>query len=223
VKKIDVLILFILIPLSFYSCKDEKQNSFKFIDGMKSFFIEDIGNDRKLMVVNVEDGINHWYLFETRSNYIYLGDNYSSFSNVDQIKVSKNNKYLAILSSGEGHPALDVIDLKSLIGLRKSKILFAIDPFPGYMIDIINWVDERLIVESDALLTHIDKESGRVPECLLFKNAERFALTMDDRQILPLSYNAKNPASYFKKQLKSKDIYRRSNAMNALEILADKN
>ncbi len=88
---------------------------------------------------------------------------------VNEISISPNDRYIAIVSVGEGHLVLQIFDLKEILNSyeyyeeKKFTQIGFINPYPGY-ISIESWRGENIIVSSDIPLNISDKtkmlESG---------------------------------------------------------------
>ena len=148
-----------------------------------------------------------------------IGTNITSMGEVYELKPSPNGRYLAVLSVGEGHPELEVVDLPLLVRRGQFKVLRGIDPYPGG-VGIDRWDGARLIVGCDMLLTRRGKD-GRVPYALQMEGAEQYALDIPSGAAEPLTAGAKDPLGYFIKQLSSKDAGLREAAVLALRALKD--
>jgi hypothetical protein len=125
----------------------------------------------------------------------------SKLTQIDDIKVSPDGKYLAVRSKDifGSMQILEVIDLPVLLERKKYKVLQTIDPFPEG-IEIEKWDGDKLIVKSSVLLTRIGKD-GRIPDEVLARmQIQKYSLSMPDGKIEGLSEGAKNPAAYFLKQ-----------------------
>jgi len=220
----NLLISLVMVLMGMHQLASQQQNecAVQSLCDTTGIIAENIGNDRILMVINTEDADGaHWYLIEPFHN-TFLGADIGVMTAVDQIMVSKDNKYLAVKSVGEGHPVLNIIDLNQFLEHKKFKSLYEIDPYPGYIINIEKWEEDNLLIESDALLSHSKDEFGHVPRCLLFSEAEKFTVSMTKGSIKPISENAKNPFPYFSKILNAENPYERMDAACALEVLGDK-
>lgn len=93
----------------------------------------------------------------------------TALRNVWQVEISPKDEYLAVLSEGEGHPIVDIFELKKIFmprdGLEDEMIspILTVDPYPG-TIWIKGWQsDTLLLIESDVPLTFLDKKERRVP------------------------------------------------------------
>ena len=73
---------------------------------------------------------------------------------------SPEGRYLAVISVGEGHPILDILDLERVLtGTHGEHSLRTLDPYPGF-IELAGWEGGSLRVRSDRPLTTCD-QSGR--------------------------------------------------------------
>lgn len=122
-----------------------------------------------ILVISDEQQGQLWYkLGENRKLENLDPFSGTNFHAVDQISISPNDQWIAVITVGEGHPMLDVYDLQAVLnGIENAeeKKLFTplfIDPYPGY-IQILSWTDDQLIVQSDIQLDHLDKNERRVP------------------------------------------------------------
>lgn len=141
----------------------------------------------------------------------------SSMIQVTDIKPSPNNKYLAIVSVGEGHPILDVVDLQALLLNQECKAITSINPYPG-IINIDRWKEDKLVVTSSVLLTH--KIDEQYPIDFSITSEEKFLVSPENQEIKALSANAKNPSAYFIKLLSDKE--NKNYAIDALGLLKSK-
>lgn len=162
---------------------------------------------------NTDDGLSmwsEWTVSNPREKY-KLECGLSSMIQITDVKVSQSSKYLAIVSVGEGHPFLDLIDLQALLQNKECKILASINPYPG-IINIEKWQNDKLIVTSSALLTHqIDEQ---YPIEFMTTEQERFLFDPETQVFKALSANAKNPTNYFIKLLSDSE-----NKLYAIDVL----
>lgn len=138
---------------------------------------------------------------------IILGKNLCGMSRVLQAIPSPDGTHLVVVSVGEGHTMLEIIDLPLLLKRKKVRNIAVIDPFPGY-IKAIRWERNKLIIGSDMLLTHriTNKTSypyKRVPPFLMFNKLQRFSFDTATGRITALSADAKKPADYYQRRLKN--------------------
>lgn len=94
-----------------------------------------------------------------------LGCDLSQMHQVASLSVSPDRRRLAVVSVGEGHPILELVDLPALLRQRKYAMLCTVNPFPG-TINVVGWSDGRVLVESDVLLTvaNSDERAASLPE-----------------------------------------------------------
>lgn len=135
------------------------------------------GNDEILTVINTdyETGA-YWFLIKGVAGNRAIGNNLSRLAEVHQLLASSDGKYLAVLSVGEGHPMVEIIDLPKLLAKNEYTALHVVDPYPGTL-GIDRWEGAKLIIDSTVPL-HLRKEDGRVDSDLLFPEARKFALNM---------------------------------------------
>ena len=159
----------------------------------KGVLILAVGNDEALCVINTgyETGA-YWFFIKgmtgNRANQP-LGNNLSQLAEVHQLSASPDGKYLAVLSVGEGHPMVEVIDLQKLRDKNEYTALHVIDPYPG-TIEIERWEGLKLMVASTVPLT-LRKENGRVDPQLLLPEAKKFALNMPAGTIEAMNFDVK--------------------------------
>ena len=70
---------------------------------------------------------------------------------VSDVSISPDRKWAAVVSVGEGHPMLEVIELERLLAKREFAAMTTINPFPG-TIHVQGWSDSALLVTSDVPL-----------------------------------------------------------------------
>ncbi len=116
------------------------------------------------------------------------------------LKASPDKRFLAVISVGEGHPVLSVYKLADILANKKATLAFEIDPYPGF-INIVGWQKTKLHIQSDMLLTHREKDGGRVPLVLALISTESFWLDVDTGTIIPISKELKKPAVYYGQKL----------------------
>jgi len=150
------------------------------------------------------------WLIDSANGQEKLNCDPSSMLQVSEIKASSDGRFLAIVSVGEGHPILDIVDLAALITRQQCKNIWTINPYPSY-ITIEKWVGNKLIVNSGSLLTH--KVDDQFP--IEFFDSEKFSLDLQTQTIEGVSKNAKNPIPYFINMLSDSE-----NKILAANILA---
>jgi hypothetical protein len=141
----------------------------------KGVFILSIGNDETLCVINTdyEKGA-YWFVIKGAYGNRAIGNNLSQLAEVHQLLLSPDGKYLAVLSVGEGHPVIEVIDMQKLRDKYEYTTLHVLDPYPGVM-SIDRWEGSKLLIDSNVPL-NLRKEDGRVDPDLLLPESKKFAL-----------------------------------------------
>lgn len=141
----------------------------------KGVFMLSIGNDETLCVINTdyEKGA-YWFVIKGAYGNRVIGNNLSQLAEVHHLLVSPDGKYLAVLSVGEGHPVIEVIDLQKLRDKYEYATLHVLDPYPGVM-SIDRWEGSKLIIDSNVPL-NLRKEDGRVDAEQLLPENKKFSL-----------------------------------------------
>ncbi len=152
-------------------------------------------SDATLCVINLRDAEPQWFLLNSTGN-TPLGALSAAFGYVNTIKASPDGRYLAVISVGEGHPMLEIIELSKLIQQRAYLVVQHIDPYPG-VISLEAWEGLQVHVRSNMLLTRLDKSTGRVPDSMVLGWEETFALSVLTGEITGISEGAKNPAAHY--------------------------
>jgi len=156
-----------------------------------------------------------WLLIHQKSFYnVELGRSLAGMSNVSDIKVSADSKYLAIHSVGEGHPIIEVIDLQLLLIEKKVKTLKELNPYPGFMLSIVGWKKNLLVFKSQMLMTHY--RDGKIDSALQLFSVETFYLNVTTGKITPGKRILKTPVKYYAKQLNNSKKENRLSAIHAL-------
>lgn len=149
---------------------------------------------------------------------IVIGTDITEFREVWQVLESPDGRFLAVVSAGEGHPSLEVLDLPALIRNKKPIQLLLIDSYPGD-VSIGKWQDGRLLISSDMLLTRRSKDGRASVE---FMEAQTFSWNPADGKIEAVSEAARDPETYFTKQLSSPFLDARDSAVNWVRLLKAK-
>ena len=157
------------------------------------------GNMTTVGVVNTNNAGPQWFLLRGDGNQ-HIGSISPGFNIVDDMKASENGQYLAVLSVGEGHPVVDVIDVNALLGKKAFQVLQHVDPYPG-IVSLDGWNGANLIIKSDMLLTERDMKTGRMSSDMRLSADETFALNIASGQVSAVSDGAKNPAEHYAKIL----------------------
>jgi hypothetical protein len=155
-----------------------------------------------LCVIHTNNEGPQWFLLSSTGWNLNerIGSLSSAKGLITVLKASPNGKFLAVLSVAEGHPRLEIIDLKQLLSEKTYTVLQEINPYPG-TIEILSWEGDLLQVSSDMLLTQMDKTSKQVPSELSLSWSETFSLNAITGVISGISEGAKNPAEHYSKTL----------------------
>jgi len=121
---------------------------------------------------------NVYILNKKGQNYQLVGDS-SAFTGVEEIRVSPESRYLALLMVGEGHPWIEIYDLQKLIQERKQVLITTINPYPGN-VNLIAWQGTKLIVESDINLL-LKNEGKDLSDKDVFDKFRKFIFDMDTK------------------------------------------
>lgn len=140
----------------------------------------------------------------------------TAMSNLNELHLSPDERYLAIDSSAEGVSGLTILDLTELVTNKKEKVLFS---FTDHMTtaSIEGWQGTKLFIESNNLLTHHGENL-----MIRLKDAEKFAFDTSTGKIMALTANALDPVPYFIKHLNDQEESDRAEAINALVKLKAK-
>lgn len=134
-----------------------------------------------IMVISDERKGPAWYRTEDKWKIESLTDvpETSCQQSVEELSVSPDDKMLAVISVGEGHPCLDVFELKAILTPGDGdedmlvKPLRTIDPYPGGIM-IVGWRKGELDVVSDVPLDRLDKKERRAPVLEPMPDFKRF-------------------------------------------------
>lgn len=151
-----------------------------------------------------------------------LGTVETAFSLVSSLKVSPDGRYLAVLSVGEGHPIIEVVDLLELLNRQQYTVLHAINPYPGVAY-LEGWQGMELQIGSDMLLTHRDPVTNDVPEQFMLLGDEIFGLNVVTGVIRGVSEGAKSPAKHYARVLMDQqaDEHSKTQALTGLLSLKE--
>jgi hypothetical protein len=110
----------------------------------------DKGFLRYELAIHAEDGTAWSLLPPGRDRWRKL-EIRASMSQLSQAVVSPDGKYLVLVTRGEGHPILDVLDWPKAVSGRRVEPGLSVDPYPGW-VEIIGPRDGKVAVKSDAPL-----------------------------------------------------------------------
>lgn len=80
-----------------------------------------------------------------------LGDGLSAMYQVAQLLPSPDHRWLAVVSVGEGHPILEIVDAQKLLLDQEYKVVHEINPYPGTL-SADRWEGDALRISSDVAL-----------------------------------------------------------------------
>ena len=117
-----------------------------------------------------------WSLACESRNVVDLGCGLAAFHAVGALAPSPDGRWLGVVSVGEGHPILEVVDLKSLLAGQGYQVLTSINPYPG-TINLQGWTDSALLVTSDMPLTELPLAEGESdPASRMLPSQQVFAI-----------------------------------------------
>jgi hypothetical protein len=93
-----------------------------------------------------------WRLQCTDAEPRRLGCDVTELHQVAEIKASPDGRWLALISVGEGHPILEIADLREWRKLDRYQSPCSVNPYPG-TISMGDWQAGQLRIESDLDLT----------------------------------------------------------------------
>ncbi len=157
------------------------------------------GSNTTIGVLNTSNAGPQWFLLKGEGNQ-HIGSISPGFNIITNLKSSENGQYLAVMSIGEGHPVIDVIDANQLLLKKTYQVVQHLDPYPGTIL-LDAWNGMTLLVKSDMLLTERDAKTGRVSSDMTLSWQETFSLNVVTGQISGVSDGAKNPAEHYTKIL----------------------
>ncbi len=169
------LLFFIVLWVILNVCANAQEITLQHVMD-KGVMFYPIGNDEIIMTIRTqEEADTFWFLLNAYGNK-KLGTNLSSLIEVVHLLSSPDGKYLAVLSVGEGHPILEVVNLEKLRTEYVYQVLHEINPYPG-VINIDHWEGSTLILESDIPL-HLKKEDRETNPDPLLPSPQLFLLNI---------------------------------------------
>ncbi|THB68603.1 MAG: hypothetical protein D6B27_02280 [Gammaproteobacteria bacterium] len=201
VKNLFLTACFIFLSGCFNSKKDLFNNDIFDSSGMITHRIKDkkgCATNKYLLILSPENDEPQWYI-RSENNIRRIVNVPATFQYIDKIKASADGKFMAILSYGEGHPLITVIDTEKLLDNEPS-VIQEIDPYPG-TVDLKHWSNVYLHISSDMLLTHKTDSDGRVPAELMLFSEKEFIFNPWSGEITSGSEDIKDPAQYYSQHL----------------------
>ena len=182
--------------------------------------VEEVGEDRAICVLNSDEAEGaRWLLVGAEGERTELGVGLSDLHVVDSLESSSDRDYLAVISVGEGHPILEVVDLRRLLAEKAFETLWEVNPWPGF-VAILGWRDGTLRLQSDMPLFFPPDESRLIPSQLLLPKPEEFSLDPATGVISGVSFDAPDLLAYEVERLGHQEMWERAEAARALRTLA---
>jgi len=176
-------------------------------------------DELKLCAINLSEDTAQWFILKGGRLSERIPVSPQSLSIVDDFQISPAQSSLAIVSVGEGHPILDVVDLKYLLEQKEVKLLLSINPYPGF-IHIEKWQKEQLIVVTDRLLTYSTTSTENEKSYpLRLTEGEKFSIEIATGKITSLTPHARNPIRFYSQQLSRSEVWEVTEAITALVSL----
>lgn len=110
-----------------------------------------------------------------------LGCDLTAMHQITSLSVAPDYRHLAVMSVGEGHPILELVDLPVLLKHRRYVARCTVNPFPG-MLDVIGWRHDGLLIDSDVPLT---EENPEARAAAFSATSLRFWMSASDCRIAP--------------------------------------
>jgi hypothetical protein len=158
-------------------------------------FLDNNKDSSLLVVINSTNHYVDWFIFSDYGAEKIINSP-GSFLQIADISLSPNQKYLSVISVGEGHPLLEVFLFSEIINISKQEnnknieVVYNLNPYPGY-VSIENWSDkENLIIDTDRLLSHKD-EIMHFP--IGFENNQQYSINLETNKVSPLSIKKQKP------------------------------
>jgi hypothetical protein len=186
----------------------------------RGLFLAPVGDGEQLCVVMTADE-NRWYVLREHGWSQYLGSNHAAMSVVRQLAPSPDGTWLAVLSTGEGHPFIEVVDLPRLIADGSYTVAYSISTHPNGVVWINRWEGDCLIVDSTGLLS---RQGDGYQSSMGFEleHGAEYSLDVRSGTLAWASAYAPDPVRAFAQQLKARHFSWRLDAACALERLGDR-
>ncbi|WP_127347135.1 hypothetical protein [Pseudidiomarina mangrovi] len=112
-----------------------------------------VGDSAELLVINLADRSSHWYVVGGDGGNRMLGSDLAGFQFIAELAANSDYQYLAVISVGEGHPLLEIIDLRLLLEQGVYQALHELNPYPGDF-ELQGWQGHTLEFASTAELDY---------------------------------------------------------------------
>ncbi|TAN49474.1 MAG: hypothetical protein EPN21_11680 [Methylococcaceae bacterium] len=120
-----------------------------------------------------------------------LGCDLTAMHQIVSLSASPDRRHLAVISVGEGHPILELVDLPVLLKQHRYSALCTVNPFPGTL-DAGGWSASGVLIDSDVPL---NVESPEARAAGLTAVPRRFAMSAADCRIMPVTPAADDSAA----------------------------
>lgn len=101
----------------------------------------------------------------------FLGDGLSAMYQVAQLLPSPDHRWLAVVSVGEGHPILEIVDAQKLLRQQEYAVAHEINPYPGTLL-ADRWDGDALLISSDVALELGERRDRAASDPLLPETGE---------------------------------------------------
>ncbi len=104
---------------------------------------------------------------------------------IDRLLASPSGRFLAVVSVGEGHPILEVFELRPILAGESAEALVEINPYPG-VLSLEGWRKNSLLFYSDRRLPACfgpENENEACPELPGNKTEQLFELKLLNRTL----------------------------------------
>ena len=201
------------------------------IEGMEIVSLKNDGFISRLVAVG-KGGISEpdrWFILSDSGDAEEVEPPARFFARFNGMSASADGRFLAIQSSGEGDPAIDVIDLPHFIKTRQTRSVVSMTTHPGSL-SIDHWEDGRLYFNSDMLClptadSRRDPDSGYWDFRIELPESETFVFNPDTGEIKAVADELKDPVTFFGDILldSDRDPLQREIGAVGLRRLGDKN
>ncbi|MBD3308355.1 hypothetical protein GF339_18100 [candidate division KSB3 bacterium] len=149
-----------------------------------------------LCVINTRNEGPQWFLLNAEIGHEHLGPFSASPAVIQELSVSPDGRYAAIIAVDEGQPVFEVIDFPLLMQEKTYRVLQKLDPYPG-VVEIRRWEGDQVYIASTMLLTHANQTGERNASELDLSWPEVFSLDVRTGEIRGVSEGAKNPVDHY--------------------------
>lgn len=121
-----------------------------------------VGEQTELLVINLANRSSHWYVVGGVGGNRMLGTDFAGFQFIAELAASSDYQYLAVVSVGEGHPLLEIIDLPLWLEQGVYQVLHELNPYPGNF-ELQGWQGHTLQFASTGELDYpLSPESSNI-------------------------------------------------------------